>query len=256
VLRLAASNLDLGGGIAHAFFGRKGGVSEGIYASLNCGPGSGDDRAHVIENRRRAMVALSDAESGLATLYQVHGREAVIVRAPWEIGSAPRVDAMATDVRGLALGILTADCAPILMTDPQARVVGAAHAGWKGALAGVIESAIAAMERLGARRDRIAAAIGPHISQDSYEVGDELRASIKQARGDDVGFFVPSNRTGHWRFDLGGYTKRRLQDVGIENVSVLPACTYRQEAAFFSFRRATHRGEPDYGRQLSAIMLV
>ena len=254
MLRLAASNLDLEGGIAHAFFGRKGGVSEGIYASLNCGPGSGDDRTHVVENRRRAMEALSAGDCGLATLYQVHGREAVIVREPWEIGGAPRADAMATDVPGLALGVLTADCAPILLAD--ARVIGAAHAGWKGALAGIIESAVEAMEQFGARRDRIAAAIGPCISQASYEVGDELRSSIAQTRPDDARFFLPLDRAGHWRFDLGGYAQARLQSAGVENISLIPACTYLQEPAFFSYRRATHRGEPDYGRQLSAIMLV
>ena len=256
MLRLEASNLDLEGGIAHAFFGRKGGVSEGIYASLNCGPGSGDDRTRVVENRRRAMAALSAGDCGLATLYQVHGREVVIVREPWEIGGAPRADAMATDIPALALGVLTADCAPILLADPHARVIGAAHAGWKGALAGIIEAAVAAMEQLGARRERIAAAIGPCISQASYEVGDELRSSIAQTRPDAARFFVPSDRAGHWRFDLGGYARARSQDAGVEKISVIPTCTYLQEPAFFSYRRATHRGEPDYGRQLSAIMLA
>jgi polyphenol oxidase len=255
MLRMSVSDLDFEGS-AHAFFGRMGGVSESIYASLNCGPGSNDNREHVLENRRRAVHALANEKSGLATLYQVHGREAVTVREPWAIGSAPRADAMATDVRGFALGILTADCAPILLADPQARVIGAAHAGWKGALAGVIESAVAAMEQLGAQRDRIAAAIGPCISQGSYEVGDELRTSVAQVRADDAQFFVPSERAGHWRFDLGGYARARLQDAGVEKISVVPACTYLQEPAFFSYRRTAHRGEPDYGRQLSAIMLV
>src|SRR5438874_8964703 len=146
MLRLAASNLDFRGSVAHAFFGRKGGVSDGAYASLNCGPGSGDDRARVVENRSRAMRALVHGEATLVTLYQVHGNDAVIVREPWEIGRAPKADAMATDVAGLALGILTADCAPVLLADRQAKVIGAAHAGWKGALVGVIRSAVDAME--------------------------------------------------------------------------------------------------------------
>jgi YfiH family protein len=254
MLRMSVSALDFEGS-AHAFFGRTGGVSEGMYASLNCGPGSNDNREHVMENRRRAIQAVANEKTGLVTLYQVHGREAVIVREPWEIGGAPRADAMVTDVPGLALGLLTADCAPILMADPQARVIGAAHAGWKGALAGVIEAAVAAMEQCGARRDRIAAAIGPCISQASYEVGDELRTSVAQTRADDAQFFAPSDRAAHWRFDLGGYVRARLQKADVETISVIPACTYLQEPAFFSYRRATHRGEPDYGRQLSAIML-
>src|SRR5437870_9865924 len=182
MLRLAASNLDFADDIAHAFFGRKGGVSNGIYASLNCGPGSGDDGARVVENRRRAMQVLAPAGAQLVTLYQVHGKETAVVREPWEIGRAPRCDAMATNVSGIALGILTADCAPVLLVDAEARVIGAVHAGWKGALAGVIESAVDAMEQLGARRNRISAAIGPCISQASYEVGDELRAALEQAQ--------------------------------------------------------------------------
>ncbi|HEX3430876.1 MAG TPA: peptidoglycan editing factor PgeF [Rhizomicrobium sp.] len=255
MLRLAASNLDLGG-IAHAFFGRKGGVSEEIYASLNCGPGSGDERTRVLENRRRAMHSLRGDAAPLVTLYQVHGREAVRVREPWAIAEAPKADAMVTNVPGIALGILTADCVPILLADVETLVVGAAHAGWKGALAGVVESVVDAMEGLGARRDRISAAIGPCIAQGSYEVGHELRAAIEEAQSGDARFFVPSNRPGHWQFDLGGFAKTQLERAGVANISVIPACTYLQEATFYSYRRATHRGEPDYGRQLSAIMIV
>jgi hypothetical protein len=210
----------------------------------------------VLENRSRTMQALADRDTKLVTLYQVHSRDAAIVREPWEIGRAPRADAMATDVQGTALGILTADCAPVLLADNEARVIGAAHAGWKGALAGVIESAIGAMEALGARRDRIVAAVGPSISQPSYEVGNELRTSVAEARTEDRRFFVPSDRERHWRFDLSGYTQTQLQHAGIENISCIPACTYLQESAFFSYRRATHRGEADYGRQLSAIVLL
>lgn len=256
MLRFAAGNLDDAHGIAHAFFGRKGGVSTGIYASLNCGPGSGDTRERVIENRSRALAALSPESSQLVTLYQVHGAEAVIVREAWEIGAAPRADAMVADQAGIALGILTADCAPVLLTDAEARVIGAAHAGWKGALAGIIEAAIAAMEQIGAQRPRIAAAVGPCISQTNYEVGDELRAQVLANNRDDAQFFVPSNRPGHWRFDLSNYVRARLEAAQLRSIVNVDLCTYAQDSAFFSYRRATHRGESDYGRQLSAIALV
>ena len=256
MLILTASNLDSGARAAHAFFGRKGGVSEGIYASLNCGPGSNDVRSHVLENRRRAMEVLAEGEVVLTTLYQVHGSDAVVVREPWEIGQAPKADAMVTDVRGLALGILTADCAPVLLADAEAGVIGAAHAGWKGALLGVVESVVAALEQLGAQPQRIAAAVGPCICQDAYEVGEELRDAVITGETAHAQFFAPSTRAGHWQFDLQGYVQARLRRAGVENISPIPACTYRQETAFFSYRRATHRGEADYGRQLSAIMLV
>ena len=255
MLRLTAPNLDVAG-VAHAFFGREGGVSDGIYSSLNCGPGSGDDREHVIENRRRAMRAFAPPGAKLVTLYQVHGRDAVIVREPWEMGKAPKADAMAANVPGIALGILTADCVPVLFADAGSQVIAAAHAGWKGALAGVIESAVGAMEQLGAKRNRIAAAIGPGISQTSYEVGHELRAAVEEAQSDGAQFFFASPRAGHSQFDLGGFVQSRLRRSGIENVFAVPACTYRQDADFFSYRRATHRGEADYGRQLSVITLI
>jgi hypothetical protein len=242
--------------IAHGFFGRTGGVSEGIFASLNCGPGSGDARERVIENRRRALAELSRADDAkLLALYQVHSAEAVIVTEPWQIGEAPRADAMATNVPNLALGILTADCAPVLFADARACVIGAAHAGWKGALGGVIESAIAAMESLGANRASIAAAVGPCIGQANYEVGTEFVDRFREADSANQRFFIPSDRPNHFRFDLEGYTAARLGAAGIENVECLAACTYANEADFFSFRRATHRGEVDYGRQLSAILL-
>ena len=228
--------------IAHGFFGRSGGVSKGIFASLNCGPGSGDERADVIANRKRVVEALAP-DATLLTLYQIHSGEAVSVTAPWNIGEGPKADAMATNLPGLALGILTADCAPVLLADAQAGVIGAAHAGWKGALGGVTDSAIAAMERLGARRERIAAAIGPCISQANYEVGPEFRDRFPQS------FFQ-----GRY-FDLEGYVAERLSAAGIENVARLGACTYARETDFFSYRRATHRGETDYGRQVGAIVL-
>lgn len=225
--------------VRHGFFTREGGVSKDIFASLNCGPGSGDVRADVMENRRRVGEALSGR---LLTLYQIHSAEAVVVTQPWETG--PQADAFATDVPGLALGILTADCAPVLFADSEAGVIGAAHAGWKGALGGVTDSAIAAMERLGAKRARIAAAIGPCISQANYETGPEFQERFEER------FFQGRH------FDLEGYVAKRLESAGIGDIARLGACTYAREDAFFSYRRATHRGEKDYGRQVSAIVLA
>lgn len=248
---LRADNLS---SITHGFFGRQGGVSQDVFASLNCGAGSGDVREAVIENRRRAVEQLSP-DAKLVTVHQIHSAKAVIVTAPWEIGESPQADAMATNVPNIALGILTADCAPVLFADSHARVIGAAHAGWKGALGGVTESTLAAMESLGAKRARIAAAIGPCISQANYETGPEFRDAFLAADSNHASFFVPSNRADHWRFDLEGFVTHRLTLARVENVARLSACTYAREADFYSFRRATHRGEKDYGRQLSAIML-
>ncbi|MBI3677274.1 MAG: peptidoglycan editing factor PgeF [Proteobacteria bacterium] len=239
--------------ITHGFFGRQGGVSSGIFASLNCGPGSGDERAHVIENRRRARETLG--ASDLVNVHQIHSPLAIVVSAPWELGQGPQADAMATDVPGLALGILTADCAPILFADADAGVIGAAHAGWKGALGGIVESTVRKMEKLGASRARIAAAIGPCISQKNYEVGPEFHARFAEAGAANGRFFVASDRADHWRFDLESFVAAQFVAAGIKNVQVLGACTYARDSEFFSFRRATHRGEKDYGRQLSAILL-
>jgi len=252
MLILRARNLT---SVTHGFFGRTGGVSTGIFASLNCGPGSGDLREAVIENRRRAAETLSPGAK-LLTLYQVHSAEAVIVTTPWEAGEGPRADAMATNVPNLALGILTADCAPVLFADAEAGVIGAAHAGWKGALGGVTDAVIAAMEKLGAKRSRIAAAIGPCISQQSYEVGAEFRDRFLEIDSHNARFFVAGERPDHFRFDLEGFVAQKLEAAGIDNVERLHACTYAREADFFSFRRTTHRGEKDYGRQVSAIVLT
>jgi YfiH family protein len=241
-------------GIAHGFFGRTGGVSEGLYASLNCGPGSRDSRDAVLENRARCAAALG-AGAHLLTLYQIHSGEAVTVTAPWDIPANPKADAMVTDRTGIALGILTADCAPVLLADDQARVIGAAHAGWNGALAGVTDSAIAAMIGLGARREHIHAAIGPCIGQAAYEVGPEFPPRFLAQDDANARFFTPSPRADHWQFDLPGYVAHRLAQAGIGAVENLARCTYEDEKAFFSYRRATHRNEPDYGRQISAIML-
>ena len=250
---LRAANLE-SSRIAHGFFGRKGGVSQGIFASLNCGPGSGDARPDVIENRRRVADALGTGAQML-TLFQVHSPNVVTVTAPWNIGEGPQADAMVTNVPNLALGILTADCVPVLFADVEAGVIGAAHAGWNGALGGVKDSTIAAMEELGAKRHRIAAAIGPCISRTNYEVGPEFRDRFLEADSRNALFFVPSDRAHHFRFDLEGYVAERLGAAQIGAIERLSTCTYASEADYFSFRRATHRGETDYGRQVSAIVL-
>jgi YfiH family protein len=242
--------------LAHGFFGRQGGVSGGLYASLNCGPGSQDDPDAVRENRDRALSALAEqAPARLVTLYQIHSAEAVIVREPWAIPQNPKADAMVTDRPRIALGVLAADCAPILLADQESQIIGAAHAGWGGAFAGVVESVVSTMERLGARRERIAAAIGPCISQEAYEVGPEFEERFRGADAENVRFFRPSTREGHWRFDLEAYVASRLAEAGIARIEKLGLCTYANEADYFSYRRTTHRREPDYGRQLSAIML-
>jgi polyphenol oxidase len=250
---LEADNLKDISGIAHGFFTRRGGVSTGIFTSLNCGPGSGDERAHVLENRKRVTSALG-AQS-IVSLYQIHSPNAVTVTEEWTIGQGPQADAMATNVPGIAIGILTADCTPVLLADAKAKVIGAAHAGWKGALGGVIESVLAEMEKLGADRKRIASAVGPCISQQNYEVGEDFLGAFEKADSANSRFFVPSNRAGHMRFDLEGYVVHRLHNAGAKNVCALHACTYAREDEFFSYRRATHRGEKDYGRQISAILL-
>ena len=254
MLILRAENLSLPR-IAHGFFGRQSGVSDGVYASLNCGPGSDDDRAKVIENRRRAMETFA-ADTHLVTLYQIHSAKAVPVTTPWSIGEAPQADAMVTDVPGIALGILTADCAPVLFADAEAGVIGAAHAGWKGAQGGVIAATVAAMEKLGAARGRIAAAIGPCISQANYEVDGEFRANFLRADPVHARFFVPNDRAGHFRFDLEAYVAFGLDDAGVVNIEPLGACTYARADDFYSYRRTTHAREADYGREISAIMLA
>ena len=249
--RLQSPNLTRPG-IAHGFFGREGGVSGGLYASLNCGPGSRDDAAAVTENRRRIADALSSG-TALISLSQVHSP---IVHT---LNSAPAQrlegDAMVTATPGLGLGILTADCAPVLLADGEARVIGAAHAGWKGALGGVLEATLEAMEKLGADRNRIAAAIGPCISQANYEVGWDFRDRFLELGLRQRKFFIPSDKEGHYRFDLEDYAASRLTAAGVTSVQKLGVCTYPAENGFFSFRRTTHAGEPDYGRQVSAILL-
>ncbi|MBO6718774.1 MAG: peptidoglycan editing factor PgeF [Rhizobiaceae bacterium] len=240
-------------GIQHGFFTRAGGVSEGIYRGLNAGQGSNDRADHVAENRRRIARSLGTEQSRIVTVHQVHSADALVVDGPFP-GDRPKADAMATDRPGLALGVLTADCGPVLFSDPLARVIGAAHAGWKGALGGVLEATIEAMERLGARRERIKAVLGPSISQASYEVGPEFRERFVAVEPGSSAYFVPSATEGRHMFDLEAYTVERLNRAGVE-ASALGRCTYREEENFYSYRRSVHRSEPDYGRQMSAIIL-
>jgi YfiH family protein len=242
-------------GISAAFFTREGGVSEGLYAALNCGYGSGDDPEAVRENRRRAMERFDLSPDALVTLYQVHSPTVVEVEQPWRPGGAPKADGMVTAKRGLALGILTADCAPVLFADAQAGVIGAAHAGWRGAFTGVLEETVAAMTRLGASPGKIRAAIGPCIAQSSYEVGPEFHERFVGADSDNAAFFRPSSRRSHHLFDLGGYVTRRLESLGLAEILTTGEDTAADAARYFSYRRATLAGEKDYGRLLSALAL-
>lgn len=240
-------------GTRHGFLGRRGGVSTGLVAGLNAGLGSGDDPAAIAENRRRALVAVAP-DAQLVTVFQVHSPEVVVATAAWPDETRPRADAVVTDRPGLALGILTADCAPVLLADAEAGVIGAAHAGWKGAIAGVTDATVAAMESLGARRGRITAVVGPCIAQASYEVDAGFRARFVATDPDNERFFV-AGRPGHAQFDLPGYVTHRLTHFGIGKVEALALDTRELADRFYSFRRATLAGEPDYGRQISLIAL-
>jgi purine-nucleoside/S-methyl-5'-thioadenosine phosphorylase / adenosine deaminase len=243
-------------GIAHAFFTREGGVSTGLYRGLNTGIGSKDSREAVLENRARAARHLGAAPEDLATPHQIHSAEAIIVDAAWAPGHGPKADAVVTSRPGIAVGAGAADCGPVLFAEPDARVVAAAHAGWKGALTGILESTIATMERLGAERAKIVAVLGPTISAAAYEVGPEFADRFVAADSANARFFTPSQRAGHSMFDLPGYIVARLEAAGIGSAGSLGLCTYADAARFYSYRRATHRGEPDYGRLLSAITLT
>jgi YfiH family protein len=243
-------------GIRHTFFTRLGGVSEGIFASLNCGFGSGDAEARVSENRRRAAAALDLAADQLVTCYQVHSPRVAVVERPWRREDRPRADAMVTHMPGIALGILTADCAPVLFADAAARVIGAAHAGWRGAVGGVLEATVAAMSKLGAAPQRIAAAIGPCIAQASYEVGPEFPAPFLAENLANAALFVPAARAGHFLFDLPGYVAQRLARLGLARIARTGGDTAAEPGRFFSYRRSCLLKEPDYGREISAIALA
>ena len=241
--------------IRHAFFTREGGVSEGIYQSLNGGIGSRDAPEKVRENRARMAQVLGVAPANLVSCYQVHSPDVIVATEPWTRETAPHADAIVTKVPGLAIGVSTADCGPILFADAQARVIGAAHAGWKGALTGVLEATIAAVEKLGGSRARIVAAIGPLIRQPNYEVGAEFVERFTATDAANKRYFAAAARPGHAMFDLPGYIKSRLERAEIQGVEDLGLCTYADPARFFSYRRTTHRGEPDYGRHINAIAL-
>lgn len=246
---------DLNGmsSIRHGFFTRQGGVSQGLYEGLNTGLGSHDDTAHVKENRQRIVHHLG--ADAFLTVHQHHSALCIRTRAPWNPGAAPRADAIVTSTPGLAICAQAADCGPVLFADPHARVIGAAHAGWKGALFGVLEATIAAMEAEGASRANIHAVLGPSISAKAYEVGPDYAARFTDIDPAHARYFTPSQKAGHLMFDLPTFTLDRLQKAGVTARS-LGRCTYGEPELFYSYRRATHRGEPDYGRLASAIMLT
>ena len=243
------------GRVKHAFFTRRGGVSSGSFQSLNCGFGAGDGPDSVTRNREIAMARLGLPADRLATCYQIHSARVVTVESPWPRGTAPRADGMVTRLPDIALGILTADCTPILFHDPVARVIGAAHGGWRGALAGIVEATVEQMEALGAVRSCIRAGIGPCIAQNSYEVGPEFPRQFLAEEAASTCYFAPAARPEHFMFDLPGYIEHRLARAGIAIVERSGHDTVAEDDRFFSYRRACLRGEPAYGRGLSAIVL-
>ncbi|MGB3809207.1 MAG: peptidoglycan editing factor PgeF [Parvibaculum sp.] len=252
---LTAKPLEALSHIRHGFFTREGGVSKGIYASLNCGLGSDDDKGAVSENRARVAQGVNVAPDRLLTVHQIHSPNVIRVTELWEPSAAPQADAMVTDLPDVALAVLAADCAPVLFADNGAGVIGAAHAGWKGAFTGVLEATIDAMVKMGGARERIVAAIGPCISRDAYEVGPEFRDRFLDTDKANDKWFVASARDGHFMFDLPAYAASRLKAAEIAAIALPGVCTYADEKRFFSYRRTTHRGEGDYGRQMSAIAL-
>ena len=251
---LASSLLSAIPGLRHAFFTREGGASRGIYESLNGGLGSNDEPATVAENRRRMAEQMGVAADRLINAHQIHSPDALVATGPWPAGPRPKADALVTSTPNLAIAVSTADCGPILFVDPKARVTGAAHAGWKGALTGILESTIDAMEKLGANRNGIIAAIGPLIRQDSYEVGGEFVERFLDADADNAVYFIPSQREGHAMFDLAGYIRLRLENAGVLTIDDLGIDTYSDERCY-SYRSSVHRNEPDYGRHIHAIAL-
>jgi polyphenol oxidase len=253
-MRLASPLLSAIPGLRHAFFTREGGVSDGVYASLNGGLGSNDDPVNVAENRRRMAEQMGVPLQRLLSVFQIHSPDAAVATGPWQGAARPRADAIVTHTEGLAIGITAADCGPILLVDPNARVIGAAHAGWKGALSGILESTVEAMEKLGAERSGVVAAIGPLIRQHSYEVGGEFVERFLQADAENALFFIPSAREGHAMFDLAGFIRMRLENAGVLMIDDIGVDTYSDER-FYSYRRSVHRREPDYGRHVHAIVL-
>jgi YfiH family protein len=243
-------------GVRHGFFTRSGGVSQGVYSSLNCGFGSKDDAECVASNRARAMGQMGLPGDALLTTYQVHSNLVAVVEEPWQMADRPKVDAMVTKRPGIALGILAADCAPVLFVDPEAGVLGVAHAGWRGAFGGVLAAAVETMRELGAEPADTIAAVGPCIAQRSYEVGQEFPGPFLEQESNNADFFAPAPREGHFLFDLPGYVTRRLGALGLGKITSLSVDSFSESDRFFSYRRACKRGEPDYGRGLSAIAIV
>ncbi len=245
-------------GVRHGFFTREGGVSSGVYRSLNCGLGSDDDRAAVLENRRRiaAHLGAREIEDGVTTAFQVHSAKAEVIDRPFVAGQVPQADALVTRTPGLAVGALAADCTPILFADAEAGVVAATHAGWRGALDGIIEATVAAMEQIGARRQRIRAAVGPTIHQPNYEVGPEFEAAFVARDPAYRKFFNRTSSASRPHFDLPGFCMEKLQAAAVTEAESLGRCTYADDSLFYSYRRKTHCGDADFGRQMSAIVVV
>ena len=241
--------------IAHGFFGREGGVSEGVFASLNTGPGSNDRPEHVKENRRRCAVALGVAPDRLLTNTQIHSADIAVVDGPWA-GSPREADGLVTATPGLALGVLSADCMPWLFVDTESQVIGAAHAGWRGALAGIVENTVEAMVRLGARKPRIRAALGPCLRQSNFEVGLELLDAFTEKHPEAERFFAPGESADKRLLDLAGFAVWRLLDVGVTQIDDVHRCTLQRPETYFSYRASRRRGETDYGRNLSAVALA
>lgn len=254
-MTIRAASFGAVAGVRHGFFTREGGVSGGRFASLNCALATGDVPGRVAENRARVCSELGIPSDSLVTVRQVHGRDAVAVSRPWE-STAPEADALVTATPGIALGLLTADCAPVLLADPEARVIGAAHAGWRGALAGVTGAALRAMVGLGAEPGRMFAAVGPCIGSESYEVGPEFPAPFLDEDPGNDRFFTEPGTSGKRRFDLGGYVAMRLAAEGVGAVEMTGLDTFADDARFFSYRRSVRAAEPDGGRQISAIVLA
>lgn len=255
-MMLQAKSLSRSDRIRHGFFTRDGGVSDGIYASLNGGVGSKDDKGLVAENRARMARALDVAPENFVTCFQIYSPDVVVAERPWTPETRPKADAIVTRVPGLAIGVSTADCGPLLFADEQAGVIGAAHAGWRGAFTGVIEKTIAAMEALGADRNRIVAALGPLIRKQNYEVSQSFVHEFLRADETHAQFFSPASRAGHAMFDLPGFVSARIEQAGVGYFEDLQLCTYAGAERFYSYRRSVHRAEPDYGRHVNAIVLA
>lgn len=255
-MKIEAPSLKALSGIRHAFFTRQGGVSTGLYASLNGGMGSNDDPAAVAQNRARMAQEIGIAPEALLALWQVHSADPVLATQPWTREDAPKADAIVTTTAGLGAAVAVADCGPILFADPDARVVAAAHSGWKGAVSGIIGATVALMEQQGAKRGNIRAVIGPLIRQPSYEVGEDFVARLLAEDKGFARFFAPADRAHHALFDLPGFIRLRLEQAGVGFIEDLGLDTYADEARFFSYRRTTHRKEADYGRLIAAITLA